>query len=972
MKQKLTLLMLLSIFLSASIFAQVTKSIVDENKVIISTNKDFLDIEPNVLEDFEAYTDFATTFAPWILIDVDGLPTYGIQDVTFPNMGTAMAYIIFNPNNTEPSLGGDLELAAHSGEKFAACFSSVPSGGQTNDDWLITPFMSLGENSGLSFFGKSYTLQYGYEKLKVLVSTTGTAPSDFTEISSGTIELPDDWTEYNYDLTVYDNSDVYIAFQCLSEDAFILMLDDILVTTEEPTTGGTLTGTVTNALDGLPIEGALVEVAGLSDYTDAQGNYIIENVPAGSLTANFTGTPTQGDSPLTVQFTDQSTSNTQLVTCSASGFVTYSNNQVSIPQGGTLNLDISLSPILGDDQMRFVLNWGADPSDLDEHLRTPEIEGTSYHVYYANQGSITSAPYAALDHDDVTGYGPETTTIYQFFDGTYHFYIHLYAGTGTITTSGAVVQIYNESGLIYTLQAPTTGTGDYWYVGTVDGASQALNIINTIQETEPGTGKRDVEYPKKPGGENEQKSDIISWLWDFGDGQTADVPNPSHIYQDGGIYTVSLTVSDGTDEDVFIRENYIHVEGQGTGTLTGMVTDAVDGTPIEGALVEVAGLSDYTDAQGNYLIENVPQGSLFANYTGTPTQGLHPLTVQFTDLSTSNTQLVTCSASGYITYNNNQVTIPPGGTLTLDISLSPILGNDQMRFVLNWGADPSDLDEHLRTPEIEGSTYHVYYINQGSINSAPYAALDHDDVTGFGPETTTIYQFFNGTYHFYIYKYAGTGTLTTSSAVVQIYNETGLIFTLQVPTTGTGDYWYVATVDGTSQALNIINTIQETEPGTGKRDVVYPKKPDQGNKQISDIISWDWDFGDGQSSTLQNPNHIYEFDGYYTVSLTVGDGTHTNTESKVDYIKVGPEFSIEELTPETISLYPNPANSIVEFKSGFEIEQLKIFDNSGKLILDKKVTGKSTIISVESLNAGIYIVHVYIEDDIITKKLIIQ
>jgi hypothetical protein len=36
-----------------------------------------------------------------------------------------------------------------------------------------------------------------------------------------------------------------------------------------------------------------------------------------------------------------------------------------------------------------------------------------------------------------------------------------------------------------------------------------------------------------------------------------------------------------------------------------------------------------------------------------------------------------------------------------------------------------------------------------------------------------------------------------------------------------------------------------------------------------DIISWHWDFGDGGTSTLQNPSHTYEAAGTYTASLTV-------------------------------------------------------------------------------------------------------
>src|SRR5690242_17011017 len=35
-----------------------------------------------------------------------------------------------------------------------------------------------------------------------------------------------------------------------------------------------------------------------------------------------------------------------------------------------------------------------------------------------------------------------------------------------------------------------------------------------------------------------------------------------------------------------------------------------------------------------------------------------------------------------------------------------------------------------------------------------------------------------------------------------------------------------------------------------------------------DIATWAWDFGDGQTSTTQDPDHRYEDDGTYVVTLT--------------------------------------------------------------------------------------------------------
>jgi len=52
--------------------------------------------------------------------------------------------------------------------------------------------------------------------------------------------------------------------------------------------------------------------------------------------------------------------------------------------------------------------------------------------------------------------------------------------------------------------------------------------------------------------------------------------------------------------------------------------------------------------------------------------------------------------------------------------------------------------------------------------------------------------------------------------------------------------------------------------------------------------SWSWTFGDGGTSTAQNPSHEYENEGSYDVGLTVYNGTLNDTEIKVGYITVAP------------------------------------------------------------------------------------
>lgn len=78
-----------------------------------------------------------------------------------------------------------------------------------------------------------------------------------------------------------------------------------------------------------------------------------------------------------------------------------------------------------------------------------------------------------------------------------------------------------------------------------------------------------------------------------------------------------------------------------------------------------------------------------------------------------------------------------------------------------------------------------------------------------------------------------------------------------------------STSGGTPLTVNFTDLSTTTEPGG--------------------VTSWMWDFGDGNTSTAQNPSHTYTVPGIYTVSLTAGDGVNTPaTQTRPDYITAGP------------------------------------------------------------------------------------
>ena len=787
----------------------------------------------------------------------------------------------------------------------------------------------------------------------------------------------------NFTLTSFNVSEVRIAINSSAVSGWN-EIDAVGISSQTiPSSGGLSTGTVagrvTDALNGNAVSGAAVSIAGLSATSGADGSFTIPNVPVGTLRADFSASPRSGAAPLAVQFADGSTEGTQTLSVSATGYVTYSNNQVVVVAGGTSTANVSLSPQLSGNMMRLVLNWGESPSDLDSYLVTPSINGMTYTVSFSNQGSSTSPPYATLDHDVTQGRGPETITIHQFVSGTYKYYVNQWSSSGTLAASNASVQVYTAQGLVRTIQIPTTGSGEYWNVLTIDGSTKALTVINQIVTTRPsslrewpGTEIKSRKFLK--GGVAERGQSITSWAWDFGDGTTSTQQNPSHTYQAGGTYTITLSVTATSGTATERKTGYISVTGsQATGGLTGRVTDALTGNGISGASVSIGGLSTTSGADGSFTISGVPVGTLRAEFSASTRSGMIPLNVQFTDASTEGTQTLTVNASGYVTYSNNQVAITAGGTLTLNVSLSPQLTGGALRLVLNWGTSPKDLDSYLVTPAINGTPYTVSYSSQGNSTSPPYATLDHDVTEGLGPETITIHQFVSGTYKYYVNQWSSIGTLAASNASVQVYTAQGLVRTIQIPTTGSGEYWNVLTIDGATKSLTIINQIIGSAPAS-LHDVPTPGMKNRQMEKgaaphnLLGITAWSWTFGDGTSSTQQHPQHTYQAAGTYTVSLTVTGTTGTATEQKTNYITVAVTGVEREdgTIPDRFRLeqnYPNPFNprTTIRFSvpaSGFVT--LRMYNLLGSevatLVAGDLSAGTYTVdLQADHLPSGVYV-----------------
>ncbi len=178
------------------------------------------------------------------------------------------------------------------------------------------------------------------------------------------------------------------------------------------------------------------------------------------------------------------------------------------------------------------------------------------------------------------------------------------------------------------------------------------------------------------------------------------------------------------------------------------------------------------------------------------------------------------------------------------------------------------------------------------------------------------------------YVYASAGSYTVSLTATNSYGSDVETKSNYITVGGTGEV-PVADFIASKSSVNVGESVQFT---------------DLSNNSPT---SWSWNFGDGGTSTLQNPSHAYSTAGTYTVSLTVSNGNGSDTESKSGYITVNQvgqapvvDFSASryyiyegesvEFTDETIN---DPTSWYWEFTDGATSENqhpVHVFNKAGK------------------------------------------
>ena len=266
---------------------------------------------------------------------------------------------------------------------------------------------------------------------------------------------------------------------------------------------------------------------------------------------------------------------------------------------------------------------------------------------------------------------------------------------------------------------------------------------------------------------------------------------------------------------------------------------------------------------GSIEVVLAPPPAPVAGFTGTPTNGVAPMTVTFTNLSSNATNYVWNFGDGnmLITGSNTNVT----DTYT----------NAGNYTVILTAYGPGGLSAQTNT------TYIVV------TNPPPVAGFSGTPTNGVAPMTVAFTNSSsNGTNYFWDFGDGNTFSAGSNTTVTNTYTNAG-IYTVILTAYGAGGAGAltntayivvtnpppVAGFGGAPPNLFVTQTVTFTDASTGS------------------ITNWVWNFGDGNAVTntsLASVMHAYSAAGTYTVSLTVTGPGGSGNSTLTNYVVVKP------------------------------------------------------------------------------------
>lgn len=387
-------------------------------------------------------------------------------------------------------------------------------------------------------------------------------------------------------------------------------------------------------------------------------------------------------------------------------------------------------------------------------------------------------------------------------------------------------------------------------------------------------------------------SNIVGWLWSFGDGQVSTQQNPTHTYASAGIFNVSLQITDANGcTDVITRSTYVRIDKPNAAFSFNNVFGC--NPPLN-----VSFTSTGTVAGTHQWIFGAAGTSTQANPSVTfSTAGVYTVTHIVTDPN---------GCSDTVTFTN---LVQVGQTnVQVQASTRRLCVGDPVQFFcgssvassIQWnlgGAGFSNQCDPIvtyNTPGIKTATLSLTYPNGCSVNGSVNVTVVPPPNISIGPLnnracdppltvnfTSLVTNAPGGSIFSWDF---GDGNASSLTNPTHTYNSSGA-FDVKL---------HVITPDGCEDSVIIPRMVVigglNADFAANPRDGCAPLPVSFTNLSSSNapITSFAWDFGNGQTSNLASPSTTYLNRGGYTVKLVI-----TNSLGCIDsvvansFIRVG-------------------------------------------------------------------------------------
>lgn len=379
-----------------------------------------------------------------------------------------------------------------------------------------------------------------------------------------------------------------------------------------------------------------------------------------------------------------------------------------------------------------------------------------------------------------------------------------------------------------------------------------------------------------------------SYAWNFGDGGTSSIQNPSHTYTSNGNYNVTLTVTN-------------------TSVCPGQDIETISNAVVINAL----------SPEADFSVNGVASAQSPIQFTDESLYGPISWQWNFGDGGTSTLQNPTHMYTAAGTYT---VTLIVQNCAGYDTIISTVVVNQNLKMCLNTTATAS-------SGVIYDSGGQSGNYNDDENCSMLISPCNATSITLTFPMVSLEFG--------YDYLYVYDGTNAGAPLLAQINGASAAPVTA---TSGNVFLKFESDFSVTEDGFKIEYTSNSVTNANFSSTPFYPGAGQ--TVQFTDLsqsnpTSWAWNFGDGGTSSLQNPTHVYTQSGTYTVTLTssfCGNVTDVHTFSIV--IAGGAGIQDLSATKNELMLAPNPTSSFVQILSESNISKLnyRLVDLSGRII----------------------------------------